>query len=153
MRTAELDHIKSYSVIARDDYAELAHFIWRLGATRSNANKVVEAMTEVPSLYRISEIRRAPAPAIVEKTLHPNSMSPHEILHEVIADSQSINPLQWEQAFRRLHQLDQPVTRPIKNAMAARETFPTRVHAELQIADIYSRIQEMKFVEDRKSVV
>jgi hypothetical protein len=153
MRGAELNHIKQYSAATTDKFAELAHYIWRLGATRSAADTVVEAMITVPSLRRISDIiRRVTTPETIDKTLHSSCMSPHEVLYGVVEDSRNSNPLQREQAFKRLLELDPPRTRPIKKKMADREKIVTRVHAELQIADVYSRSQDMKFVDDDKYI-
>jgi hypothetical protein len=152
MRTAEIDHIKRCSATTNDEYAKLAHYIYRLGATRSAANTVVEAMSAVPSLHRISEVRRVTAPDADEKTIPASCISPHEILYGIIADSKSSNPLHSEHAFQRLYELDPPVARPIRNKMAAREKILTRVHAELQIADMFSRAQDMKFVDNDKYI-
>tara|TARA_R110002003_G_scaffold95_1_gene7237 strand:+ start:15165 stop:15947 length:783 start_codon:yes stop_codon:yes gene_type:complete len=152
MRITGRDHLKSYSKSASDAFARLAHFIWRLGATRSAVNRVVEAMMIVPSLRRISHIRQVPAPKIVEKTLDANLVNPHEVLYDVIADSKNVNPLQCENAFKRLCELDRPVDRPVKNAMVARKVVVTRVHAELQIADKFSRSKDKEFVANDKYI-
>ncbi|KAF2191902.1 hypothetical protein K469DRAFT_655093 [Zopfia rhizophila CBS 207.26] len=152
MRSAEINHIKTYSATAGDDFSKLAHYIWRLGATRSAANTVVEAMITVPSLHRVSQIRRVSAPETVEKTVHPSCMSPHEVLHGIFADSASHNPLQFQYAFNRLYQLDPPLARPIYTKMASREKVVTRVHAELQIADTFSRSRDMEFVDNDKYI-
>jgi hypothetical protein len=153
MRVAELNHIKKYSAATTDEFAKLAHYIWRLGATRSAADTVVEAMITVPSLRRISsDIRRVTTPETIDKTVHSSCISPHEVLYGAIEDSKTSNPLQCEHAFKRLLELDPPTTRPIKKKMAAGERIITRVHAELQIADTYSRLQDMKFVDDDKYI-
>jgi hypothetical protein len=152
MRTIELDHLKSCSKSASDAFAQLAHFIWRLGATLSAVNRVVEAMMIVPSLRRISHIRRVSAPDIIEKMLHASLVSPQEVLYDVIEDSKNVNPLQCEHAFKRLYELDRPVDRPVKTEMVARKEVVTRVHAELQIADTFSRSKDKEFVANDKYI-
>ena len=152
MRIAELNHITRCSTATTDEFAKLAHYIWRLGATRSAAIKVVDAMIMIPSLHRISQIRRVIAPEVAKKTIHSSCISPQEVLYGVVADSTTTNPLQCEHAFKRLFELDPPVARPIKNKMAAREKITTRVHAELQIADTYSRSRELEFVDNDRYI-
>lgn len=136
---AEVKHIKAISVNAEDEFSKLAHYVWRLGATRSAANTVVEAMITVPSLRRVSTIRRVNAPELVEKTIHPGFISPHEILHGILDDMALHNSLQIQHAFDRLHYPDPPLSRPIFASMVSRKEFVTRVHAEPQLADIFSR--------------
>jgi hypothetical protein len=152
MRNVEYYHIKTYSANAGDDFSRLAHYVWRLGATRAAANTVVEAMVTVPSLKRIHEIRTVSAPAIVEETIHLSSMSPHEVLHGLSNESASRNPMHYKHAFARLHELDPPFVRPIYSSMVSRQTIITRVHAELQIADTFSRSRDMEFVDNDRFI-
>jgi hypothetical protein len=113
---------------------------------------MVEAMITVPSLRRVSTIRRVNAPELVKKTIHPGLISPHEVLHGILADSASRNPLQIQQAFDRLHDLDTPLSRPIFASMVSRKTIVTRVHAELQLADTFNRSREIEFVDNDKYI-
>ncbi|KAI4659320.1 uncharacterized protein J4E78_005747 [Alternaria triticimaculans] len=71
MRGEHIRAIRSYSKTAEDGFSQLAHHIYRLGATRDAANKVVEAMTLVPSLQKISKIQIVNTPRIVKKTVSP----------------------------------------------------------------------------------
>jgi hypothetical protein len=57
MRGAEVDRIRRRSKDIEVDFRKLAHYIGRLGATRSSANTVVRAMIRVPALRQISSIR------------------------------------------------------------------------------------------------
>ena len=140
MRGKELDRIKTYSSLVNDlHFKELAHFVWRLGATRAAANTVIFAMLTVPSLRRVSTVSAIKAPNTIKKDISPRCISPHEILHTIVASSNVQNPLQSQHAFHRLHQLDMPVSRPLYAMMLNRETIVTRVHAELQLADKFSR--------------
>jgi hypothetical protein len=152
MRNAEYYHIKKFSVNSGDEFSRLAHYVWRLGATRAAANTVVEAMVTVPSLKRVHEIRTVSAPATVEKTIHPSCMSPYEVLHGISADSASRNPIHYKPAVARLHELDSSLDRPIYSSMVSRQTIVTRVHAELQIADTFSRSRDMEFVDNDKYI-
>jgi hypothetical protein len=147
MRATELHRLKQYPTSAGVPYADLAHYIWRLGATRAATNTVVDAILAVPSLLRISEIRTVQPPPAVEKAVHASRMSPHEILHSIVAESTSPNPLQVARAFARLHELDAPGTRRLFHAMAPRSRIVVRVHAELQLADAFSRARDMEFVD------
>lgn len=151
MRSVEIGHIKEFSSQLEDDFANLAHYIWRLGATRSAANTVVESMRKVPSLYQITEVRRVPAPQPKEKILDANCLSPHEILHNIVADATSRQPLEMQNAFLRLLELDSPVERPLYNRIASKSEVITRVHAELQIVDTFSRAG-YHFVADDKYI-
>jgi OTT_1508-like deaminase len=152
MRSLEMSHIKTHSVTVGDDFSRLAHYVYRLGATRSAANMVVDAMITVPSLRQISLIRPVSTPETVEKMVDSSCMSPHEVLYGILADSASHNPLQVEHVFNRLLQLDPPVARPIYTKMASRQRILTRVHAELQIADTFSRSREMEFDDNDKYI-
>ncbi|KAF2009198.1 hypothetical protein BU24DRAFT_428738, partial [Aaosphaeria arxii CBS 175.79] len=135
-----------------DDFSNLAHYIWRLGATRAHANSVVESMIAVPSLQRISEIRTLAPPTIDDKTIHPDCHSPHEILQDIFAETNSYNPLQAKNAFMRLFELDPPRQRPIRQKVVSYQPIRTRVHAELQLADMFSRSKNMMFVDNDKYI-
>ena len=140
--------IKAYSKSSGDDFSKPAHYIWRLGTTREHADTVVRAFNMVPNLRRTSRIQLVGAQGIGVKTLHPKYLSPHEVLHSVLPETRSQNPLHVDQAFTRLQQLDPPLARPIYTKMTAQETILTRVHAELQLADTFSRKRDMEFVDN-----
>jgi hypothetical protein len=123
--------------------------MWRLGATRAAANTVVKAMITVPTFDCLSQlVRRVHAPETADMTLDSSYTTPHDVLRSVFPESKSQNPLQMRQASARMNQLDPPLARPISNKMAAREIIVTRVRAELQIADKFSRVKDMKFVDN-----
>lgn len=151
MRDTELGSIKSFSSAPEDDFAELAHYVWRMGAPRSAANTVVESMRTVPSLYQITETRRVSASQAEQRTLDPTCVSPHEILHGIVTDTASRQPLEIQNAFTRPFELDPPVERSIHNKIAAKTNVVTRIHAELQIVDTFSRAR-YAFVADDKYV-
>ncbi|CAI6332052.1 unnamed protein product [Periconia digitata] len=151
MRNSEYHHIKRYSSNARDVFGSLAHFIWRLGETRESAKTVVEAMITVPSLRRVNNILVVKAPKIIKRTIDPSCMSPHEVLHEII-DSVSSSPIHHMHAFTRLHELDSPIPGPLHTQMTSRSSVKTKVHAELQIADLFSKTGNRKFVDGDKYI-
>ncbi|KAI5457398.1 hypothetical protein BGZ63DRAFT_417121 [Mariannaea sp. PMI_226] len=142
MRGRDVDAIKNQSIRPQDDYVKLAHYIGRLGATRSSVDAAVKAMSRVPSLRRISEIRYAPAPEPKSIQLSAESMSPYEIVRAISKDSTSQNIIDIHNALHSLIRLDLPSSgdsvNPIRAKMAQRSIL-TRVHAELQICDQFSR--------------
>ena len=147
-----IDAIKLHPRNTDDDFSKLAHFVYRIGATREAANKVVEAMIHVPSLQKISRLQIVRTPEIVKKTISPACMSPHEVFYGVLEEINPNDPLEFQQAFLRLFHLDSLPTRPIHNHMASRETIVTRIHAELQIADKFARSQAINFVDNDKYI-
>jgi hypothetical protein len=148
MRAVDIDHIKQH---VGDDFSSLAHYIWRMGATRASANSVVESMLTVPSLHHISQIRRVSTPQTAEKSINLKFSSPYEILHDIVKDFASRNPLQLTQAFARLVKLDPPENRLFSQAISTRKIV-THVHAELQIADTFSRSRDMDFVDNDRYI-
>lgn len=152
MRGFELDQIKGRSKLAPDDFRELVHYIGRLGATRSSTRAVVQGMIEVPALRQISCIRTVNAPSIREVKTNEDAMSPYEIVRGICQDSASQNPLQNRIALHNLVELDLPSENTnLRGRLASRSTIVTRVHAELQIADRFSR-DWLAFVDDDKYI-
>jgi len=154
MRGTEVEEIRARSKVVDDDFRKLAHYIGRLGATRSSANTVVRAVMKVPDLRNISGIRTVEAPESRDMTIDPEYMSPYEIVRAICIDSASQNPLQIQSALRAIVDIDSP-TNGIGGARAhleSRRIITTRVHAELQLADSFSRSKHMKFVDDDKYI-
>ena len=58
-------------------FSTLAHYIGRLGATRSSADTIVRAVIEVPALRKISDVRTVKAPEPREVTINQEYMSPY----------------------------------------------------------------------------
>jgi hypothetical protein len=81
----------------------------------------------------------------------PDYKSPYEILQDIVSDSAARNPLQINHAFTRLIEVDPPEDR-LLNKNASNTGIVTRVHAELQIADTFSRSQDMKFVDNDRYI-
>jgi hypothetical protein len=151
-RGAEIDEIRRRSKDVEDDFGKLAHYIGRLGATRSSTATIVRAMIEVPALRQISDIRTVKAPESRSVTIDPEYMSPYEIVWAICNDSVSQNPMQIKSALHAVVNLDSPFNGNIRASLASRKTIITRVHAELQIADKFSRAQYMEFVDDDKYI-
>jgi hypothetical protein len=152
MRGPGVSEIKCRSKDPQDDFGKLAHYIGRLGATRSAAHAVVKGMIKVPGLRQISCIRTVEAPDIRNVTMDQGAMSPYEIVRKICEDSASQNPLQNSRALHTLVELDLPSgTSNLRVDLASRKTITTRVHAELQIADRFSRDRFM-FVDGDKYI-
>jgi hypothetical protein len=152
MRESALKDLKAMDVQSDKDFAELTHYIWRVGATRAAVDALVEGMAMSPAVQRISTIRKIDAPKAVEKMIDPFSITPYEIMYGISAESASFNPLQAEAAFNRLFILDPPQTRPVSKHMRSRSRILTRVHAELQVADFFSRSVEAVFADNDKFI-
>lgn len=80
MRADIVSKIRARSTGQQDDFGRLAHYIGRLGATRSSVNAVVKGTIRVPALGKISTIRVVDAPCILEMPLHQDVISPYEIV-------------------------------------------------------------------------
>ncbi|KAJ0116311.1 hypothetical protein J7T55_007288 [Diaporthe amygdali] len=148
----EVRNIKKRSKDLRDDFGKLAHYIGRLGATRSAAHHVVKGMIKVPSLRQISCIRVVDAPDSLMVAIDQEGLSPYEIVRGICQDFASQNPLDNRLALHNLVELDLPSgSNNIRLNMSFRNTIITRVHAELQIADKFSR-EGFVFVDDDKYI-
>ena len=139
MRGDEVNEILKRSKDPEDDFSKLAHYIGRLGATRSSADTIVSAMLKVPGLSDISDIRTVGAPVPREVTTEPEYMSLYEIVWAICRDDASRNPLEIQSALHAIIDLDMPTNNRIRPGLLSRRTVVTRVHAELQIADRFSR--------------
>ncbi|KAH7142182.1 hypothetical protein EDB81DRAFT_869912 [Dactylonectria macrodidyma] len=155
MRGREVDAIKKRSINSKDNFGSLAHYIGRLGATRSPVNTVVRAMSQVPSLRKISDIRVMDVPEVRRVTLSAEDMVPYEIVWKISKDSVSQNTLAIQSALHNLIYLDPPSgvgsDNPVRIVLSARRTIQTRVHAELQIGDFFSH-QSLDFVDGDKYI-
>lgn len=154
MRGDQVETIRGRST-PQDDFGRLAHYIGRLGATRSKVNAVVRAMLRVPGLHRTSQIRFIDAPEARMLTLSPEDMIPYEIVRAIFNDSMSQNIMDIRLALHNLVELDLPSNGGMNNAIranfVARRTIVTRVHAELQIGDRFSR-QRFEFLDGSKYI-
>lgn len=151
MRGDEVDKIRRRSKDIEDDFRRLAHYVGRLGATRSSANAIVKTMMKVPALRQISSIRAVEAPEPREVTIDREYMNPYEIVRAICNDSISQNPMDSVSALHAFVDLDF-LDGEIRARLASRKSIVTRVHAELQIADTFSRHRYMEFVDDDKFV-
>jgi hypothetical protein len=153
MRGVEVEEISKRSKNADDDFPKLAHYIGRLGATRSSANAVVRAMIAVPELRQISDIRTVEAPEPRDAKIDREQMSPYEIVRDICIKSTSQITTQIQTALGAIVDLDSPLNANGPRAhLASRKSITTRVHAELQIADKCSRSKHMYFVDDDKYI-
>ncbi|KAK1584937.1 uncharacterized protein LY79DRAFT_519668 [Colletotrichum navitas] len=152
MRVDDVNKIKRMSKHSTDDFCKLAHYVGRLGATRSAARYVVKGMMTVPALGHISGIRTVEAPSIRKVIMDQRDLSPYEIVREICKEPASQNPLQNRMALRTLVEFDLPSeTNNVRVRLNSQSTIITRVHAELQIADKFSR-DHYAFVDGDKYV-
>jgi hypothetical protein len=84
---------------SRGQFSQLAHYIGRLGATRSSVDKVVKAMTIVPALRKISTIRIVDTSEPKDITVFPDFVSPYEIVWDICKDSAPQNPNEIKTPF------------------------------------------------------
>lgn len=138
LRGEQVDKIKEKSKDPEDDFSKLAHYIGRLGATRSSANAIVRSMLKVPALRRISGIRTINAPNRREVTIDREYMSPYEIVWAICKDSTSQNPMQIESALHAMVDLDFPMNGEIRKGLASRKSIVTRVHTTRILACLFS---------------
>jgi hypothetical protein len=108
-------------------------------------------MIKVPALRQISNIRTIEAPELRGVTIDQEYMSPYEIVREICKDSISQNPMHNLSALHAIAELDY-LNDEIRAHLALRRNIVTMVHAELQIADAFSRHRYMEFVDDDKFV-
>jgi hypothetical protein len=134
-----VDQLKGRSINSEDDFGKLAHYIGRMGATRSSANTVVRSVEDVLALRQISCIRTVKAPDIRVVTVDQTSLSPYEIVWRICQTSQFQNPLQMKDSLHAIVDHDLPGPNGLRVKLARQTTILTRVHAELQIADRFSR--------------
>lgn len=153
MRGREVDEIRKKSRDPGDDFSSLAHYVGRLGATRSCTNAIVSAVTKIDSLRRLPvDVRTLQAPKVREVTIGQEYTSPYEIVWAICNETTFKNPVQIQSALQNIVSLDLPPNHKIRKTLASRQPIITRVHAELQIADKFSRNQYMEFVDDDKYI-
>lgn len=156
MRGIEVPEIKKHSTAALDNFDKLANYIGRLGATRSSVDAMFKAMAEVPAVRRISCIERVKAANTQLVLLDEREMmSPYEILRGICLDSTSRNPLELRNVLRKFVEFDVPSTataETLREVLNSRKVIHTRIHAELQIADKFSRSQNMRFANNDRYI-
>lgn len=113
-------------------------------------NAVVKGTIRVPALGKISTICVVDAPGILEVPLHQDVISPYEIVREICQNSPTQNPLDINTVLHNIVELD--LNPSLRKDLASEKSITTRVHAELQIADQFSRYRTMEFVDGDKYI-
>lgn len=152
MRGSEVESIVSRSRVEGDDFSRLAHFIGRLGATRSKVNSLVSNFGKVPSFRRISTVETVIAPE--PRTIRVNSSihSPYELVREICQEPHVHNAfIDVPKALQAVVALDMPPNSELRNRLSRVDHLTTWAHAELQIADMFSR-RNLDFVDDDKFI-
>ncbi|KAL2212319.1 hypothetical protein CC79DRAFT_1329635 [Sarocladium strictum] len=109
-------------------------------------------MIKVPALRKISFIRLIETPLNRQVDINQDMMSPYEIVRGICQDRASQNPLANKTALHNLVDLDLPSgASNVRKGLGSRRTIITRVHAELQIADRFSR-DSFNFVDSDKYI-
>lgn len=148
MRDSVIKDLGGLSKVPDDDFSKLAHYIWRLGATREKVELVIDTVLAVPTLRKIMVVRALPigSSGIAAKTLDKQNLYPFEILYSILKVPNSHRPSEIQSAFLGLLDHDYPALRRVQTEMFSKTTIHTRIHAELQLADRFSRAKDKKFV-------
>lgn len=139
MRGDQVDEVKRWSKASGDDFAKLAHYIGRMGATRSSVLDITTTVTKVPSLRNITDIHVIKAPEPRSVAIDKDKISPYKIVWAICKDTTSQNPLQIQSVLHSIVSLDHPSNHEIQVSLGNQKTIITRVHAEVQIVDRFSR--------------
>lgn len=106
---------------------------------------------QVPALRRISAIRTiVEAPEL--RTVNIHEESPYEIVRAICQDSTFRNPNDVRAALHAIVDYDTPGDGRVRGILQSGGAIPTRVHAELQIADLFSRNKSTEFADDDKYI-
>ncbi|KAH7014572.1 uncharacterized protein B0I36DRAFT_255249 [Microdochium trichocladiopsis] len=131
------------------DFEKLRHFIHGLAATRAKSHVVVEAARLDPALRNITEIRTVHAPSEVRLRMSAEIFKPYDIVWDICKASH--NQYHNLSALHAIVERDSPLMRvTLRSEMARKgQSTITRVHAELQVADRFSRDKMVFLGNDR----
>lgn len=151
--------MRKWSKAGNSDFQQLAHYIGRLGSVRSSVNALVDGVLagalqcpEHPTLDMNTRLGVIEAADPLKVKLDESDLSPYEIVRNICQDSGPRNPLEHLSALQHLVELDLPSSsNTLREALIKEKTFVTRVHAEMLIADKFSR-QGFSFVDNDKYI-
>ncbi|KAH7371272.1 hypothetical protein BKA66DRAFT_444226 [Pyrenochaeta sp. MPI-SDFR-AT-0127] len=149
LRGPFVEQLQAKSTATKDEFSELAHYIGRMRFVRSSAISLVRGMIHVPALRRITQIRTIIAPELQYVSI--TEQSPYEIVRAILKDSTSQNPNDARAALHAIVDYDIPGDDSIRETVSSHTRLPARVHAELQIADHFSR-DKLEFVDNDKYI-
>ncbi len=139
LRRDKIGALKMRSKHPKDDFGKTAHLIGRIGSTRSKVDALVQCTLQLPALRHITGIRTVRAPEVREVPLKLFNSSPYEIIRNVVMGSATQNPSETQQALVNFVPLDLNTAPAFRDVLKAGKSIVTRVHAELQLADEFSR--------------
>lgn len=153
-RGKELDELKKQGKrLGNCDFAELAHYIGRLGAHAHAVSTIITAALKVPVLQSIMGIEYLPPSRTMEVELPKDSVDFHSVTKKICKEGLHGRnlPDSDEKLYVHLYKLYYRSGFALESNLEQRKPITTRVHAELQIVDYFSR-KKLKFVDDDKYI-
>lgn len=137
-------HAKADAAPKEDDgtncYTELAHYIGRLGAHAHAVRVIVKAALLVPSIKQIKQVQYEEASNTKRISLPPGSRNAYQIMKRICSSLDATRMDQYMLAFFNqdfVHDFDPKLHKhPL---LQTGNTILTRVHAEILLADLFSR--------------
>ncbi|KAI0018834.1 hypothetical protein F4780DRAFT_495166 [Xylariomycetidae sp. FL0641] len=126
----------------------LGHYLGRLGAHVHAVKTILISALNIPILKRITSIQYEKPPAI-ERFRHQGS-SAYDTLRKLCI-SNGLQPAEMEERLIGFNRLDIKNKMVISTCYAAKFSIPTRVHCELQLADLFSR-KDWRFADGDKYI-
>lgn len=131
--------LKSKSKDEDDCFAQLAHFIGRLGAHRSKILALVTSILEVPALKNIGDIKAAESPPIRRVKVVPESAHHYDMVLGICRKGSIVNQVEAPNALHALCDLELEHGLDLRGKIDAESVIDTRVHAELILVDLFAR--------------
>ncbi|KAK6853826.1 hypothetical protein PG995_010638 [Apiospora arundinis] len=137
---------------AEDCFAELAHYIGRLGAHLFAVKTIVHAALMLPTIKSIAEVQYENCPEPLELNIDLGLAGPYEMVKGIV-DSKNLHPLEKLQILQNFARLDleQGITARFRPKGTTPLTVKTFVHAELQLYDLANR-RGLPFVDEDRYV-
>lgn len=151
-RGKELDELKSRGHQDNNsDFAELAHYIGRLGAHRDAVSTIITAALSVPGLQQIVGVRYISPSEEKEVVLPQESDHFQRVAQKLSEESCLLFPGVDLELYTRLYGKDRRDGFALSKGLRGVRKFKTRVHAELQVIDYFSR-KKLEFLRGDKYI-
>lgn len=134
-RGNQISKISQFSRQPLDCYAELAHYVGRLGAHVYAVKMMLYAALKVPAVKNIKDVQFESAPSVEDIEI-PEGAVAYEILRE-ICTSRKLHPAEMKKYLVAFAELD--ADKGISDKLATKRSLCTRIHCELQLCDLFSR--------------
>lgn len=135
-RGDQVSKILQFSRHSIDCYAELAHYVGRLGAHVYAVKMILYAALNVPAVKNIKDVQFESAPSVEAIEIPQGSAVAYEILRE-ICTSRNLQPAELKKYLVAFAELDADMG--ISDKLATKRSLYTRIHCELQLCDLFSR--------------